>query len=139
MRFPVPELKTVIYETEIKVRYGDIDALGHLNGVMYLRYLEQLRMEWLASIDSLPNPGEGPVLINAFCIYHRQVKFPATLRARLYCDPPGRSSLDTYGTLESVKGGEATLHATGGATIVWMDMRTERSKPLPPGFRQCLI
>lgn len=134
MRFDVPLLDNAIFETRIAVRYGDMDALGHVNGAVYFRYLEELRMQWLDSINALPDPsGEGPVLINAFCTYERQIVYPASVVARLYIGKRGRSSLDTYATLSAV-GENELIHATGGATIIWADYKAEASTPLPEWF-----
>ena len=32
----------------IKVRWGDMDPLGHVNNTEYFRYMEQARVAWLA-------------------------------------------------------------------------------------------
>ena len=29
------------------IRWGDMDALGHVNNTVYFRYMEQARIEWL--------------------------------------------------------------------------------------------
>lgn len=134
MRLDLPELGDPAFETEIRVRYGDMDAIGHVNGAVYFRYLEELRMQWLESIDALPDPaGTGPVLINAFCTYARQIVYPATIVARLFIGRTGRSSVDTFATLTS-RHTPWIQHATGGATIVWADYKAEASLPLPDWF-----
>ena len=40
----------VIDQRQIKMRWGDMDAIGHLNNTYYFRYLEQIRLDWLESI-----------------------------------------------------------------------------------------
>ena len=32
------------------IRWGDMDALGHVNNTVYFRYMEQARIEWLYAL-----------------------------------------------------------------------------------------
>ena len=53
----------VIDRQTITMRWGDMDAVGHLNNTYYFRYLEQIRLNWLESMGHSINPqGRGPVL-----------------------------------------------------------------------------
>ena len=73
MRISLPEEKILVYEMEIPVRWGDMDAMGHVNNTVYFRFLESIRIEWLTHLGYPPNPsGKGPVLVNAFCNFYRQ-------------------------------------------------------------------
>jgi acyl-CoA thioester hydrolase len=131
MRFDLPELTTVAFQTDIVVRWADMDALGHVNNVLYFRYLEEIRMQWLAGINALPDPnGKGPVLVNAFCTYHRQVVYPAVLSGKLFLGKKGRSSIDIFCTLTD-KENDKILYASGGATVVWRDFVAGVSISLP--------
>ena len=40
MRIEIPEYKKCVHEMRFKVRWGDMDAMGHVNNAMYFRYLE---------------------------------------------------------------------------------------------------
>ena len=55
--------KTLLYTTEIPIRYGDMDSNQHVNNTRYYQYLEDARIEWL---DGLGAPrrevGQGLVL-----------------------------------------------------------------------------
>ena len=37
MRFEIPEEKTLVYEMILPMRWGDMDAMGHINNVSYFR------------------------------------------------------------------------------------------------------
>lgn len=131
MRFDLPELKQPVFEMRIPIRWGDMDAMGHVNNTVYFRYLEIIRVEWLQSHGVPPDPGgSGPVIVNAFCNFLQQLEYPGELLARLYVGNPGRTSFETYTTLERVdRPGE--IAASGGAKVVWADSATKRSVPLP--------
>ncbi len=138
MRFDIPAEKKLVYEMTIPIRWGDMDAMGHVNNASYFRYFETVRIEWMHSIGAAPNPdGEGPVIVNAFCNFIRQLEFPGTVLARHYVANPGRSSFDTYLTLERTDD-PGVVCANGGATTVWVDFKEQRSMPMPDWLRRLL-
>lgn len=135
MRFDLPELKKLVFETRIPIRWGDMDAMGHVNNTVYFRYLEIVRLDWFASIGVAVRPeGESPVIVNAFCNFTKQLEFPGEVLARHYVAHVGRSSFDTYVTLER-SDAPGVLYATGGAKVVWTDPRAQKSRPLPKWLR----
>ena len=83
MRFTLPEDKKFTHEMRIPIRWGDMDAMGHVNNTIYFRYLEIVRLEWLYAVGGKPDPsGSGPVIVNAFCNFIRQLEFPGEILAR---------------------------------------------------------
>ena len=135
MRFDLPDDKKLAFEMVIPIRWGDMDAMGHVNNASYFRYLETLRIAWFESIGCLPDPnGTGPVIINAFCNFIRQLEYPGDVLAKHYVGKLGGSSVDTYATLERVDM-PGVVHASGGATVVWTDFKAQRSVPIPEQFR----
>jgi acyl-CoA thioester hydrolase len=138
MKFEIPADKKLVHETRIAIRWGDMDAMGHVNNAVYFRYLEIARVEWFDSIGAAPNPdGQGPVIVNAFCNFYKQLEYPGEVLARHYVSNPGRSSFDTWITMERADQ-PGTLYAAGGATAVWMDFPAQRSAPLPDWLRAVL-
>ena len=93
MRFEVPEQKKLTHEMVIPIRWGDMDAMGHVNNTVYFRYLEIVRIEWLHRAGGAPDrDGSGPVIVNAFCNFIRQLQYPGDVRARHYVANAGRTS-----------------------------------------------
>ena len=136
MRFTVPAEKKLVHEMVMPVRWGDMDAMGHVNNTIYFRYMEIVRIEWLLGVGVAPHTqGVGTVIVNAFCNFLRQIEYPGELLARLYVAHPGRTSFDTYVTLERTdRPGE--LYAEGGSKTVWVDVKAQKSAPLPDWLRQ---
>ncbi|RFA26185.1 thioesterase superfamily protein [Alkalilimnicola ehrlichii] len=134
--------RTLLWEEEIKTRWGDMDSLGHVNNAVYLSYFEQARTGWF---DSLRKDGgsvtgadpNGPVLVHTSCTYLRPVHHPARLLVRLYGEGPGRSS---FGTSYEVRDADdpEILYTTGDAKIVWIDFQSNRPIPVPEGIRALL-
>ncbi len=136
MRFDIPDAKKLTYEMVIPIRWGDMDAMGHVNNTVYFRYFEIVRVQWLHSLSAAPNPaGQGPVIVNAFCNFIRQLEYPGDVLARHYVANPGRSSFDTFITLERTDQ-PGQIHAAGGAKTVWVDFPQSKSMPLPDWLRQ---
>ena len=107
----------------------------NVNSTVYFRYFEVARLDWLQRVGALPSPrGTGPVIVNAFCNFIRQLEFPGDILAKHYVANPGRSSFDTYITLERVDQ-PGTIHAEGGSKTVWTDFRKQKSVPLPDWMR----
>ena len=138
MRIEIPDDKHFIHQTTFPIRWGDMDAMQHVNNAAYFRYLEIVRIDWMHLIGALPNPqGEGPVIVNAFCNFIRQLEFPGIVLAKQYVANPGRSSFDTFVTLER-EDQPGVIYASGGATTVWVDFPSQKSRPLPDFMRSLL-
>lgn len=138
MRFDIPDEKKLVYEMTIPIRWGDMDAMQHVNNASYFRYFETVRIEWMHSIGAAPNPnGEGPVIVNAFCNFIKQLEFPGTVLAKHYVASPGRSSFDTYLTLERTDD-PGVVYSNGGATTVWVNFREQKAVPMPDWLRALL-
>ena len=138
MRFDIPDQKKLTLEMVIPIRWGDMDAMGHVNNTLYFRYMEIVRIEWLHKIGGKPDPaGEGPVIVNAFCNFIKQLEYPGDVLARHYTGDLGRSSFNTYITLERADA-PGVIYATGGAKTVWVNFPKQKSVPLPQDVRQLL-
>jgi acyl-CoA thioester hydrolase len=136
MRFEIPDEKKLVHEMVIPIRWGDMDAMGHVNNTVYFRYFETIRIEWMHAIGGPPDPnGEGPVIVNAFCNFIKQLEFPGDVLAKHYVANPGRSSFDTYITLERTDA-PGVVCASGGAKTVWVDFKGQKSVPLPDWLRE---
>jgi acyl-CoA thioester hydrolase len=138
MRFELPTEKKLVHETIIPVRWGDMDAMGHVNNTIYFRYMEIVRLDWIFQVGgSTDLSGTGPIIINAFCNFLRQLTFPGDARVTMYVAKPGRSSFETYHTIERTDE-PGVVYAEGGARTVWTDYAAKKSAPLPDWFRQHL-
>ena len=50
MKIELPENKKLVHQMPITVRWGDMDAMGHVNNTVYFRYLERVRLDWLRGL-----------------------------------------------------------------------------------------
>ena len=135
MRLDIPEHKILVHELSLPIMWGDMDALGHVNNTVYFKYMEQARVSWIEAINgAVGGDKEGPVIANAFFNFYRPLVFPGNLVAKMYVADPGRTSIDTYVTIERVEE-PGDICAAGGATLVWVSSAERRPIPLPPFLR----
>jgi len=135
MRLEIPERKKLVFESTIAIRWGDMDAMGHLNNASYFRYMETCRIDWLRSIDCQPDQsGEGIVIVNAFCNFYRQFTYPGDVLVRMYASDPARTTFETWATMERTDEPGAVC-AAGGATTIWIDFPSQKARTMPDWLR----
>jgi acyl-CoA thioester hydrolase len=128
----LPESARLLHHARYVMRWGDMDAFGHLNNASYFTYFEQARVDWLMSLGTT----HDLVLANVSCTFKRPIKFPATIDLELYGDNPGKSSLDSYYCLSN--NDDKQLCAIGHGTIVWYDHKNACVIPIPSVVRKAL-
>ena len=121
------------------MRWGDMDAYGHANNAVYLRYFEEARILWMTAQGTrgLVADGTGPVVANIFCNYYRPLEYPAEMLIQLYVTEPGRTSCDVWMAIERTDQ-PGVVCADGGATLVWVDFAQQKPVALPQWIRDML-
>lgn len=118
-----------LYAMNMVVKWGDMDALGHVNNAQYFRYFEQVRLSWYYDSKQgvLGDSNEGFVIVNNYAEYLKPLLWPATINVRMAGHSPGRSSfMSTY----SICIGDE-LYTTGYSKVVWFDSAKKTSVALP--------
>ena len=128
--------KKLAHIERIAIRWGDMDAMGHVNNTVYFRFMEQARIGWF---DALVPRGEawqgtGIVVANASCNFKRAMNYPGTVEVKVYVSSPGASSVPTFYDLTI--GDE--LYADGAATVVFVDMARQKPVRIPESIRSRL-
>jgi acyl-CoA thioester hydrolase len=121
--------RLLVHTSRQPIRWGDMDALGHVNNTVYFRYMEQARIEWLFALypERSAYGGTGPVIVNASCTFLEPLVYPGEVEVRMYLGDAGRSSVGS--SYDILRDGRTV--AEGAAKIVWIDLATGRSAPLP--------
>jgi len=136
MRYEIPEIKKLVYETVVPIRWGDMDLMGHVNNTIYFRYLEIARVDWLNQFNAAPGPeAEGPVIVNAFCNFYKQLEYPGDVLIKMYASDPGRTTFETWATMEQAAN-PGVIYAAGGATTIWIDFPKQKAVDLPDWVRE---
>ena len=85
------------------VRTYDIDFAGIVSNIVYVRWLEDLRVRMLERfypIEPLLERGEGPLLARTEIEYLRPVRFGSTVRGIMWAAGHGRAVFDLQADFE---------------------------------------
>lgn len=120
---------------EHPLRWGDMDAMGHLNNTLYFRLLEEARIQWFAALE-LPThqATQGPILAHISCDFIKPMMYPNTAKITQSVEKIGRSSLQHSCTIETVNE-PGVVYAKSQSVVVWMDYATGKSIPWPESVR----
>ena len=128
----------VHWET-VEVRWGDMDALGHVNNARYFTYCETARMSLFEALELSrfrTEPRLGVGLVHASLDFKQQVRFPANIEVGQRVARIGGSSFTLeYGLYRE---GTALLVASGSAVVVWMDFEAGEALALPETLRSTI-
>jgi acyl-CoA thioester hydrolase len=124
-----PKPRLLVHTSRQAIRWADMDMLGHVNNTCYFRYFEQARIEWVYGLQgsSAAFKGTGPVIVNASCTFLVPLVYPGDIEVRMYLGEPGRTSIGSFYELSM----NQRAHAEGAAKMVWIDVASGRSVPLP--------
>jgi len=119
------ESRKLVHVERIPVRWGDMDAMGHVNNTVYFRYMEQARISWFEKLVPQSDAWKsvGIVIANASCNFRRAINYPGTVEVKVFAGAPGGSSVPTFYELHV---GDQ-MRADGAATVVFIG---EDQKPL---------
>ena len=128
--------RRLVHVERIAIRWGDMDAMGHVNNTVYFRYMEQARISWfdaLVPADEAWN-STGIVIANASCNFKRPINYPGTVEVKLLVGAPGGSSVPTFYELVI----DEELYADGAATVVFIDMEKQKPVRIPQKIREAI-
>lgn len=123
--------------TTIPVMWGDQDSFGHVNNVMYLRWSETARVEYLmrvAMFPPLPPTGVAPILAAIQCDYEAPVQYPDTVFVGARVMRIGNSSVQMEHLIVSRKLGRVVARVN--STLVMLDYSRHKPVPVPAEIRQ---
>ncbi|MDN3381793.1 thioesterase family protein [Pseudoalteromonas sp. APC 3358] len=111
--------------TDITVAWADMDALQHVNNVVYLRYFEIARIDFLNKInlfDTISPNGVGPVISENNIRYKRPVTFPDTLTVGVTISDIKTDRFNMNYTVYSHA--QKAITTTGTSKVVMFDFET---------------
>jgi acyl-CoA thioester hydrolase len=122
---------------ELPVQWGEMDALGHVNNLSYLRWCESSRIAYFEAGGLWARKAEniGPILARTQLDYRLALTFPDTVYASTTVLKIGRTSITTGMRLKSQKSGEAIV-AEGEAVLVMVHYGTGQKFEIDEALRQ---
>jgi acyl-CoA thioester hydrolase len=131
------EQKKFVHTERIALRWGDMDAMGHVNNTLYFRYMEQARIGWFEALVPQAEAWKstGIVIVNASCNFRKPMNYPGTVEVKVFAGAPGGSSVPTFYELSI----EKELYADGAAVVVFIDMQAQKPVRIPERIRSLLL
>lgn len=124
---------------EAPVAWGEMDALGHVNNVVYFRYFENARLAYFDAIgymEQMKRTGVGPILASTRCRFRRPLEYPdqVAVGARVRQLQPDRFLME-YRVVSRCHG---VIAAGGDGAIVSYDYRSGAKAPVPDPVRRAI-
>jgi acyl-CoA thioester hydrolase len=123
-----------------RVRFGDLDAMRHLNNVVFLRYFETARIAYIRSLLPEHDPAHpeterfGLIFAECHINYRSPVYFDEEVAVECSIGEIRRSA---FQVLFEMRVGDR-LAADGYGWLVGFDYSAERSTPLPERLKDVL-
>ena len=125
----------VLFSTAIATRWSDMDADSRINNLIILRYTEEARMQWAASLGLQEiAPDLMPVVAAIEGQFHLAISYPSVLTVEISCFHLGTSSLQLRFRIIDAQL-SSSHYATAIATWVWVDKSTNKPTPMPRKLR----
>lgn len=115
------------------VAWGDMDAFGHVNNVLYYRYMESARIRYMDELNIFQHDVYTVVASNQ-CKYIRPVFYPDQLKIGARVEEMRNSALRMSYLLWSEQ--QQTIVALGEAVMVCVDKENMLKLPIPEIIRQ---
>lgn len=123
----------------VTVQWGDMDALGHVNNTVPIRWLESSRIDYMeisGMAATLQRIGIGPILAAVNCSYKRQLRYPDKVTVGCRVVSIGRSSLTFQHVVFSEH--QNAIAAEGESVVVAFDYESQRPVRIPDDVREQL-
>jgi acyl-CoA thioester hydrolase len=123
-----------------RVRFGDLDAMRHLNNVVFLRYFETARIAFLRQLMPEHDPaapeqgGDGLIFAECHIHYRSPVVFDEEVAIECSIGEVRRSAFQVLFTMRV----EERLAAEGHGWLVGFDYAEQRAAPLTDALRSRL-
>ena len=126
--------------TEIKVNWGDMDALGHVNHSVYAKWMETVRMMYFSEIGMMnlyDDSNIGPILARIEIDYELPIVFPDVVTVSTSVSRIGNSSFDMRYKIESLSNNGKSA-ATGSVVCVVLDYSSGMPHKIPLKLRESI-
>ncbi len=125
---------------EMPVRWGDMDARGHVNNTVYYRYFESSRIALFELLNVYKEPTTAliaPILSYQDCIYKAPLTYPDIIYVGAKIEGVEESKIIIHHSIMSKKLNR--IAAKGGAHIVWYNYQEKKKAVIPTDLKQEIL
>ena len=133
-------LKDFTFVVDLKIEWGDMDALQHVNNIEYFKYFQAARIAYFEKIDSKSVMGEtrvSSILASTQCKFIYPLAYPDSISVGVRVE----SMADQYFTMKYavVSHKHKRLAAIGDAKVVVFDYVNNKKVSIPDEIRKTII
>ena len=133
-------LKDFTVVEEMPIRWGDMDARGHVNNTIYYRFFESSRIALFRFLNIYEEPTKvriGPILSYQSCYYKTPLIYPDTIYVGAKITKIEGSKIIIKHILISEKLNR--IAAEGEAHIIWYDYENKQKANISDDLMQKLL
>lgn len=135
MTIAIPDRTPLLVELSIRVKTYDIDFAGHVNNAVYIRWLEDLRLQLLdvyCPLETLLSRGIAPIVVTTHIHYRQSIRLSdQQVQASMWVSELAHATIHL--AAQFCVGDALKCTATQRGTFV--DMAKMRPIRIPPAFR----
>ncbi len=138
----IPELAEYPSIITLPVQWGVQDAFGHVNNVIYFRWYESARIDYLNLLDvegfhvERTHSNVGPIVASIKCDYKKQLKFPDTVHVATKISRFGNTSIQIDHAVYSEA--HQAISTTGESITVVFDYDANKPVRVPAALRKAV-
>ena len=128
------------FETEVALRFDDLDTYGHVNNVRYGTYLEEARIDYLTEVVGdgsrafLAESDNGIVIKTLELEFERPVRSADSVTVDVHVPRLGTTSFPIEYEIRD----DGAVAATGETTVVTYDRAAGEPQPIPEDWRDAI-
>lgn len=138
MEHAPPGTRPLLVTLPLNVQTYDIDFASHVNNQVYIRWLEDLRMELLRQyypLSKLMAEGIAPILASTHITYRKSIGLFDDVVGAMWCTAFGRATLTLHA---EIRVGE-TLCADATQRGIFLYLGTTRAARIPASLRDAFL
>ena len=124
----------------IDIRFRDLDALAHVNNVVYLTYVEQARVRYFDDVFGKRHDWDqwGVLLARTEINYLQPLLFKDVARCEMECVAIGRKSLEFHFIIFKTENGKDVEIASGVNILVCFSHSENKSIEVPTKWKTAI-
>jgi len=128
------------FETEVALRFDDLDTYGHVNNVRYGTYLEEARIDYLVEVvgdgdrEFLGDSDDGIVIKTLEIEFEQPVRSTDSVTVSVRVPRLGTTSFPFEYEIRD----DGAVAATGETTVVTYDRAAGQPQPIPERWREAI-
>lgn len=139
-----PEIEALLGDypavIEIPIAWGEQDAFGHVNNIVYIRQFESARIQYMMDCgqrEAMKGVGIGVILASIYCRYKLPITFPDSVIVGARISEIGSDRFTM--THRTVSRKHKKVAAEGEGVIVTYDYSKNAKASVPEGMREKLM